>query len=746
MKELTHQFGGQPVWVAWKNEVRNGKPTKVPHAPKGGRAKADDPDTWGTLAQAEAQARYIKGAVGIILGIDAGDGTTLAGIDLDTCRDAEGNVEDWAIEVIARLATYTEVSPSKTGVKLFFRLREEDLPRIRDMMGSPHGKMFSRRTGENHPPAIELHISNRYFAVTGNLIDRELSEIRLVEFDQIERLLTEAGPKLAGPPHAGADRRATSDGSRSGAAFRLGQTMRSKGATFDEFRDALKGDAELAEWYAEKGADDGERQLHRIWEKAEPIAGPPWKIDPSAPLATARVFRGVEYEREGEPTLWHHRGGFFAWDGAAYPEVEDAEIRAQLYKFLDQCAVPTKKKGSDEWENAPVRPNAALVNNVIDALRAETILARATAPPAWLRAASSDLDPKDIIACENGLLHLPTGDLLPHTPAFFTHNAVPFPYDTAAPEPVEWRAFLRQLWGDDAESIATLQEVFGYCLTADTRQQKAFLIVGPKRSGKGTIGRVLTALVGANNAAAPTLAGIGTNFGLAPLIGKRVAIISDARLGARADQAVISERLLSVTGEDGITIDRKYRDGWTGSLGVRFLILTNELPRLADASGALASRFIVLVLRKSFFGREDMGLTSKLLAELPGILNWSIEGWKRLQGRGFFEQPASANDAIRTLEDLGSPVGAFVRELCEVGPGRREDIVTLYRVWRQWCETEGRDKPGTAASFGRDLKAAVPGLRTRRRNNGDRFYEGITLRRGEVIDFPNGRRRGASPT
>ena len=155
-----------------------------------------------------------------------------------------------------------------------------------------------------------------------------------------------------------------------------------------------------------------------------------------------------------------------------------------------------------------------------------------------------------------------------------------------------------------SEAIDTLQEFFGYCLTADTRQQKAFALIGPKRSGKGTIARVLANL-GAHNCVAPTLAGLDTTFGLEPLIGKRVAIISDARLSGRADQHAITERLLSITGEDAITIGRKYKSAWTGQLQTRFLIISNELFRLADASGALASRFILLMLTESFYGRED---------------------------------------------------------------------------------------------------------------------------------------------
>jgi putative DNA primase/helicase len=159
--------------------------------------------------------------------------------------------------------------------------------------------------------------------------------------------------------------------------------------------------------------------------------------------------------------------------------------------------------------------------------------------------------------------------------------------------PEVWLRFLHDLWGDDKQTTSTLQEVFGYVIGGDTRQQKIFLIVGPKRSGKGTIARVLTGILGRHNVAAPTLAGIATNFGLQPLIDKPLGIVSDARLSGKTDRSIVVERLLSISGEDSITVDRKYRDPWTGRLPTRFLILTNELPKLMDSSGALASRFIV---------------------------------------------------------------------------------------------------------------------------------------------------------
>jgi hypothetical protein len=149
------------------------------------------------------------------------------------------------------------------------------------------------------------------------------------------------------------------------------------------------------------------------------------------------------------------------------------------------------------------------------------------------------------------------------------------------------------------------------------------------------------------------------------------------------------------------------RLGWTGQLRTRFLIISNELFRLADASGALASRFILLLLTQSFYGKEDHGLTGKLLTELPGILNWAIAGWGRLTTRGHFKQPASALEAMEQLEDLTSPIGAFVRDRCDIGAAYSIDVDLIFGAWRTWCEEQGRDHPGTKQLFGRDLHPTI---------------------------------------
>jgi putative DNA primase/helicase len=309
---------------------------------------------------------------------------------------------------------------------------------------------------------------------------------------------------------------------------------------------------------------------------------------------------------------------------------------------------------------------------------------------------------------------------------------MPFAYDAEAGQPLEWLRFLRSVWPDDRECIEALQEWAGYLLTSDTRQQKIMMLVGPKRSGKGTIARVLRSLVGQRNTASPTLAGIATNFGMQPLIGKTLATINDARLSGRTDAAPVVERLLSVSGEDGQTIDRKHLTAWEGKLPTRFMILTNELPRLDDASGAIASRMLVLRMTHSWFGKEDAHLFDRLVAELPAIFVWAVEGWLRLAQQGRFTEPRSGAEMVRQLEDLASPVKVFVSDRCVIGPEQEVSKDSLFEEWQAWCKKNGH-KQTSREEFFRSLQAAYPFIKAsnplRREGKRVRLSFGIGLKR-----------------
>jgi putative DNA primase/helicase len=141
------------------------------------------------------------------------------------------------------------------------------------------------------------------------------------------------------------------------------------------------------------------------------------------------------------------------------------------------------------------------------------------------------------------------------------------------------------------------------------------------------------------------------------------------------------------------------------------MILSNDLPALWDASGAMASRLILIPFPNSFLGKEDIFLEQKLRAELPGILNWAVAGYRSLNKRGHFQQPEKSKELLEEIKKLGSPVLAFVAECYTTGPGKmiRKDV--LYSAYKIWCEDEGI-KPWDKRWFGRNLRSAVPELMT----------------------------------
>jgi len=102
-------------------------------------------------------------------------------------------------------------------------------------------------------------------------------------------------------------------------------------------------------------------------------------LNPKDPMPAARAFVDAHHHLDGRRVLHHHRGTWRAWDGACYPAIEEAEIRAELWGFLDGA----QRRGKGK-RPVPYQPNRARVSDVLDALRAACNLPADVDPPAWL--------------------------------------------------------------------------------------------------------------------------------------------------------------------------------------------------------------------------------------------------------------------------------------------------------------------------------------------------------------------------
>ncbi len=276
------EIADRPLWVAWREELRGDRKTKVPYSPKGVRARSNDPATWGTRRAAEKTAKRLladgrAGGVGIMFGdLPGRPGWRLGGVDLDSCRDpSTGALTPWADAVIGRFGSYAEVSPSGTGVKVFFAYRADDADAI-----SGAGKSFS--LGDHRE--IALHLSGRYFTLTGDTITDDLlgdfDKLRGVGTSDLRWLVDDLGPRyraanqpaddladLLDEPQTSSKEK---DDSGSGHGFRRIQDLHKAGLTRAEIAEAMgDDDGPAGEWWGRIGFDEGWRQINRAIRKFE---------------------------------------------------------------------------------------------------------------------------------------------------------------------------------------------------------------------------------------------------------------------------------------------------------------------------------------------------------------------------------------------------------------------------------------------------------------------------------------------
>ena len=251
------------IWTAWREEEVKGRVTKVPYRSTGSKSRANDPAAWITRADAKRVASRLqtegRKGVGVFLG--GAQDIRMGGVDLDSCYDPVSNtMEPWAQEVIERFASYAEISPSGTGVKVFFHYAADDLEPLRAVMGKLWGNSWSRGSHLE----IALHLGNRYFTVTDLHCIGTPRELRPVDRATLLWLIEEAGPAFKGHTQGKTPEAKGRDDSRSGRAFKIAGECRRQGLDIDGFRAELRKDPDLAEW----AKDD--RQVRRAWDNTLP--------------------------------------------------------------------------------------------------------------------------------------------------------------------------------------------------------------------------------------------------------------------------------------------------------------------------------------------------------------------------------------------------------------------------------------------------------------------------------------------
>jgi P4 family phage/plasmid primase-like protien len=442
-------------------------------------------------------------------------------------------------------------------------------------------------------------------------------------------------------------------------------------------------------------------------------------IDPH--MMAIRYLTNKDAKHKGGPLgLRFYQGQFWQWNGSRYKVVSKSQFRAQVTHTMSQVAGELK---------TPFKVTRGLVANVIQALEGSTMVMEDLDLPTWL---DPQGNPKaKYLSMANGLLDIDAllrGEavtLLKANPNWFSPVTLPYKFDPDAECPL-WLNFLNEIFEGDPERISLLQEWFGYCLVANTTEQKFLIMLGEGRNGKGVVCLILTAVLGEDNVSNVTLEVFGDRFQLANTIGKLANIATEVDDLGRTSEATLKQ----FTAGDPMYFDRKGLPGVNVRPTARLVLSANNRPKFADRSNGLWRRILLLPFDIEIpVDKVDPFLAEKLQAELPGILNWAVKGEQRRRANHGFTESRIATDAIKDYRQESNPARVFLVDQFEAVPDATVPCLELYEGYQKWCDQTG-NKPLTDTALGHEIKRHFGKAVTRKRQTRaprHYYYDGLRL-------------------
>lgn len=385
-------------------------------------------------------------------------------------------------------------------------------------------------------------------------------------------------------------------------------------------------------------------------------------------------------------------GSFYSFDAGngIWQPLEESALRAEI-------SATDKAKVID----------ANALSRVIQSIRDQTYTTANVFE--WIKKPDGAPEPRDLMLFRNGILNLQTFILMPHSDNYFATALPSFDYDELAECPT-WEYFLGSTLHRSYHDA--IHEWLGYVMTSDLLAQKMAVFVGASRGGKSTMIDVVEGLVGRELFESAMLSDLGSEFGLASALGKKVLSFPDAASAPSQKRSIIIERLRAMTGMDRVSVNRKYRDTVSVIMNARLILTCNRHPKFLDESGALVNRYVIFEFQTSFKGKEDVQLGAKLRSELSGIANLAVEGIKRLRENKYqFSIGKRGREAAARASHDQSPALRFAEEVLTV-TGDPKDFAArdeIYEHYDMWCTAEGltRHEIRNRTDLEADLEAAL---------------------------------------
>ena len=403
----------------------------------------------------------------------------------------------------------------------------------------------------------------------------------------------------------------------------------------------------------------------------------------------------------GAENVVHTNAFIWRWnDGGVWCALDDREIKQVIHK---------------KAENALEDPTKTIIDSVLDLTKTEIFKPSHN----W------DVD-QTTINCLNGELSW-TGsewEFQPHCREHYRTTQIPVAYDKTAGAP-RFEQFLMEVFDGDHDGDQKqilICEAIGYTLLSSTKFEKFFLLIGPGANGKSVLMDVVAELIGFQNVAAVQPSQFENRFQRAHLNNKLMNCVTELAQGAEIHdaqlKAIVSGEITTAEHKHKSPFDfQPYATCWFGS---------NHMPHTRDFSDALFRRAIIIPFHRVFSEpQQDKNLKEKLKSELPGILNFALEGIAAVFERGNFTETQSSMDAKKEWRLNADQAAEFAADECRFEFGLEIESKHLYEAYKRWSEDAGIRKTLNRKNFTQRIERL--GAEQTRGTGGVRMLAGVDL-------------------
>lgn len=740
-KNIPDELKKLKQWVCWHQD-------KLPRNPyTGGNAQSNNKETWSDFDTAiKALDKYHFDGIGFMFA------NGYFGVDLDKCLDNT----DFIDEFVETLQSYTEISRSGNGIHIICK-------------GTlPDG---ARRRGN-----VEMYSSGRYFIMTGKLYNPNYTEIKdcteSIKLLHNKYLYTEkpqVAPrviqKLDMDDNEIVDK---ARNCRTGSLFQLLYSGNWQGVynsqseadlalcnhlAFWTQKDAAQIDRIFRtsglyrdKWDSKRGAYTyGETTIQKAITNCVEVYEPKYESDDTS-LAVG-VFRSGDSKLDFPKNVYdmtdtgnaqrlrnkyvgnikysYIQKEWYYWTGKVWQVDNSGEIKKLADVIIDDMKKEAFRADGDiqdellKWCNRTASSKGK-TNMITETQHLEGIPVQPDEFDAYT----------DYINCQNGIVNLRTGELLPHDSNFMMTRICYTDYDTTCGEPKLWLKFLNDVCNGDKELINYLQKCVGYSLSGNIREQCAFFIYGIGNNGKSTFLDTISDLMGtyASNVQPETIMvkknDGGANSDIARLKSSRFVTSVEPNEGVRLNEGLVKQ----LTGGDKVTCRFLYGKEFEYVPEFKIWIGTNHKPTIRGTDVGIWRRIKLIPFEVNIpKDKVDKTLKYKLRKELPQIFNWAVQGCIKWQQEGL-ELPKCVQDATKEYKAEMDILTNFMEQCVEIDYKSPEPIMApqlfnLYTVWAQ----KNNEYQMTSRKFYTEIAKKVP--------EKTRIHEGVCYKGIKLNDY-----------